>query len=183
MLINQKSYLQGDILGKVDRASIAVSLETRVPLLTHALVKWSWSISLSYGRVQSAIKYRDLSERVSFVGFQEDVSSWMRAARLLVVPSLKEGCPTTVLEAMSHGVPVVAYNLDGLPELVRHGQDGLLVPAADTKCLAMAIIKLLRETDVANKMSASALARSKADFQLKTCVMKHRDALRLFMKG
>ena len=48
MLINQKSYLQDDILGKVDRASIAVSLETRVPLLTHALVEWNWSIPLSY---------------------------------------------------------------------------------------------------------------------------------------
>ena len=48
MLINQKSYLQDDILGKVDRASIAVLLETRVPLLTHALVEWNWSIPLSY---------------------------------------------------------------------------------------------------------------------------------------
>ena len=134
------------------------------------------------GKVQSAITARDLSERVSYVGFQADISSWMRVARLLVVPSLKEGCPTAVLEAMSHGVPVVAYNLGGLPELVRHGQDGLLVPAAYTKCLAIAIIKLLKETDAANKMSASALARSKADFQLKTCVMKHWDALRLFMK-
>jgi hypothetical protein len=47
----------------------------------------------------------------------------------------------------------------------------------------MAIIKLLKETDSANKMSASALARSKADFQLKTCVMKHREALRFLIKG
>jgi len=80
-------------------------------------------------------------------------------------------------------VPVVAYNLDGVPELVRHGLDGLLVPAGDTKCLAMAIIKLLRETEVANRMSASSLARSKSEFQLNTCVMKHQDALKLFAKG
>ena len=134
------------------------------------------------GKVQLAIRERGLSERVSYVGFQEDVSSWMRVARLFVVPSLKEGCPTTVLEAMSHGVPVVAFNSDGLPELVRHGQDGLLVPAADMKCLAMAIIKLLRETDLATKMSASSLERCKAEFQLNTCVSKHRDALRLFAR-
>lgn len=135
------------------------------------------------GKVQSAIRERDLSERVSCLGFQQDVSSWMRGSRLLVVPSLwNEGCPTAVLEAMSHGVPVVGYALDGLPELVRHGQDGLLVPIADTKFLAMAIIKLLRETEVANKMSASSLARSQAEFQLNSCVMKHRDALRLFVK-
>ena len=136
------------------------------------------------GKVQSAIRERNLSESVSYVGFQEDVSSWMSVARLLVVPSLwGEGCPTAVLEAMSHGVPAVGYALDGLPELVRHGQDGLLVPVADTKFFAMAIIKLLREPEVANKMSASSLARSEAEFQLKSCVMKHRDALRLLMKG
>jgi glycosyltransferase involved in cell wall biosynthesis len=135
------------------------------------------------GKVQSAIRDRDLSERVSYVGFQKDVSSWMRVARLLVVPSLKEGCPTTVLEAMSHGVPVVAYNIDGLPELVRHGQDGLLVPAANTKCLAMAIIRLLRETEVTNKMSASSLSRSEAEFQMHTCVAKHWDTFRLLAKG
>ena len=136
------------------------------------------------GKVQSDIRKRDLSERISYVGFQEDVSSWMRVARLLVVPSLwGEGCPTAVLEAMSHGVPVIGYSLDGLPELVRHGQDGLLVPVADTKSLAMAIIKLLRETEVTDKMSASSLERSEAEFQLNSCVMKHRDALRLLMKG
>jgi glycosyltransferase involved in cell wall biosynthesis len=135
------------------------------------------------GKVQLAIRDRGLSERVSYVGFQEDISSWMRFARLFVLPSLREGCPTTVLEAMSHGVPVVAFNSDGLPELVRHGQDGLLVPAADMKCLAMAIIKLLRETELANKMSASSLARSKVEFQLHNCVMKHQDAFGLLMKG
>jgi glycosyltransferase involved in cell wall biosynthesis len=135
------------------------------------------------GKVQSAIIARKLSERVSYVGFQQDISSWMRVARLLVVPSLKEGFPTVVLEAMSHGMPVAAYDIGGLPELVRHEEDGLLVPAGDTKCLANAIIKLLKETDNANKMSALALARSEADFPLKICVMKHQEALRLLMKG
>lgn len=135
------------------------------------------------GKVQLAIKERGLNERVSYVGFQEDISSWMRVARLFVLPSLREGCPTTVLEAMSHGLPVVAFNSDGLPELVRHEQDGLLVPAADMNCLAMAIIKLLRETELANKMSASSLARSKVEFQLHNCVIKHRDAFKLLIKG
>lgn len=130
------------------------------------------------GKVQSVIVERGLSERISYVGFQQDVSPWMRAARVLVVPSLwNEGCPTAVLEAMSHGVPVVGYALDGLPELVRHDQDGMLVPIADTKSLAMAIIKLLKETEVANKMAASSLTRSHAEFLLDSCVAKHWDAL------
>ena len=135
------------------------------------------------GKVQQAISAAGMTEFVTYEGFQTEVSHYFENARVYVLPSLKEGCPTTVLEAMSHGVPVVAYNLDGVPELVRHGIDGLLVPAADTKCLAMAIIKVLRETKVANKMSASSLSRSRSEFQLNTCVMKHRDALKLFVKG
>ena len=135
------------------------------------------------GKVQSAIIEWDLSENVTCVGFQEDISSWMKDARLLVLPSLKEGVPTTVLEAMSYGVPVIAYNVGGLPELIRHEQDGLLVPAKDTKCLAMSIIKLLKENDLANKLSISSLARIDTEFQLNTCVAKHQDALLSLVKG
>lgn len=130
------------------------------------------------GKVQSAIVERGLLDRVACVGFQQDVSPWMRSARVLVVSSLwNEGCPTAVLEAMSYGVPVVGYALDGLPELVRHNQDGILVPIADTNSLAAAIIKLLKETEVANEMSVSSLARSHAQFLLDSCVAKHREAL------
>ena len=135
------------------------------------------------GKVQSAIRERGLSERVSCVGFQQDVSSLMMSAKLLVVPSLwNEGCPTAVIEAMSHGVPVVGYALDGLPELVRHEQDGLLVPVANTEFLAKNIINLLRETEVANRMSESSFEHSVAEFQINICVRKHWDAFELLMK-
>ena len=56
MLIDQENFLQDDILTKVDRASMAVSLETRVPFLTHSLVEWSWKIPLSYKFKNSRIK-------------------------------------------------------------------------------------------------------------------------------
>ena len=83
---------------------------------------------------------------------------------------------------MSHGVPVVGYALDGLPELVRHEQDGLLVPVANTEFLAKNIINLLRETEVANRMSESSFEHSVAEFQINICVRKHWDAFELLMK-
>tara|TARA_B100000767_G_C19553861_1_gene446090 strand:+ start:110 stop:628 length:519 start_codon:yes stop_codon:yes gene_type:complete len=92
MLINQKSYLQDDILGKVDRASIAVSLETRVPLLTHALVEWNWSIPLSYKinedgdhvkQILREVLYRhvprELIERPK-QGFGMPMARWLRGS-------------------------------------------------------------------------------------------------------
>ncbi len=135
------------------------------------------------GKVQSAINERGLSNRVSWIGYQKDIPSIMRSARVLVVPSLwNEGCPTSVLEAMSLGVPVVGYKMDGLPELVRHGQDGLLVPIADIKSLATAIIKVLTDLEFASRLANSSLMRIQLDFQLLNCVIKHRDALNLLRK-
>ena len=136
------------------------------------------------GKVQQAISAAGMDKYVSCEGFQTDISRYFGNARVCVVPSgTQEGCPTTVLEAMSYGVPVVAYNIDGLPELIRHGQDGLLVPAVNKKQLTISIIKLLSETKLANKMSASSLARYKSEFQINTCVMKHQDALKLVEKS
>lgn len=135
------------------------------------------------GKVHQAISAAGMAGYVSCEGFQTDVSNYFGNARVCVVPSSKqEGSPTTVLEAMSYGVPIVAYKIDGLPELVRHGKDGLLVPVADKKQFANSIIKLLVETELANKMSASSLERCKAEFQINTCVMKHQDAFKLVEK-
>lgn len=136
------------------------------------------------GKVQQAISAASMSGYVSYEGFQTNVSRYYENSRVIVGTSSKlEGAPTTILEAMSYGIPTVAYNIDGLPELVRHGQDGLLVPRADKKQMAFSIIKLLTETKLANKMSTSCLARYKAKFQIDTCVTKHQEALKFIDKN
>lgn len=135
------------------------------------------------GKVQQAILAAGMDRYVSYEGFQADVSTYFANARILVLPSLAhEGSPTTVLEAMSYGVPALAYNIDGLPELVRDGRDGLLVPVSETKQLTSSIIKLLSETQLANKMSASSFKRYKSEFHINTCVIKHHNAFKLLEK-
>ena len=84
---------------------------------------------------------------------------------------------------MAHGVPVVGYKVGGLPELVRHGYEGLLVPAADRNALAMSIIDLLENTDISDKMSESCLKRSASEFKLIICVEKHYDAIKMLYRS
>jgi glycosyltransferase involved in cell wall biosynthesis len=72
----------------------------------------------------------------------ESARAWMAAADILVLPSLSEGRPLVVLEAMSHGAVVVASNIDGTRDLVRHEETGLLFPAEDVVALRQHLLRL-----------------------------------------
>lgn len=131
------------------------------------------------GQVQRAIQEAGLESRVSYLGFVTDVSPLLREARLFVLPSLwNEGCPTSVIEAMAHGVPVVAYSLDGLPELVRDGKEGCLVPLGDKDALARAIVSLVRDPRQAERLGQRARERVEAKFTLRHCAETHLAAFR-----
>lgn len=83
-----------------------------------------------------------LADRVTFLGDQVDIPGVLAGVDLLVSSSLWEGLPMVVLEAMAAGVPVVATNVGGTPELVIHEETGLLVEPQDVAGLAKAIQRL-----------------------------------------
>lgn len=80
-----------------------------------------------------------IEKHVSFVGFKTDVRPWIQACDLLVNPSLSEGTPNVVLEAMALGTPVIATRVGGLPDLIENLISGVLVPPGDSTALAAAI--------------------------------------------
>ncbi len=80
---------------------------------------------------------------VRFLGVRSDVTAVLAAADVYVHPSLFEALPTSILEAMAVGLPVVATNVGGVPELVADGRTGLLVPPASAHALAGAMLTLL----------------------------------------
>ena len=84
-----------------------------------------------------------LESRVRFAGFQSDVRPLLRAADAFVLPSLHEGMPISLLEAMAMNCPVVATRIAGVPEIVREGETGKLVEPADSAALRDAILELI----------------------------------------
>jgi glycosyltransferase involved in cell wall biosynthesis len=106
-----------------------------------------------------------LQEAVDWVGFTRDVDGELARMDLFVLPSLfGEGTPLVLFEAMAAGVPVVSTRVEGIPEIVRDGRDGLLVEPGDPAALAAAIARIIRGEADWHAMRESALARHRENF-------------------
>ena len=88
---------------------------------------------------------RGLQTKVTFAGFRPDVARFLRCLDIFAHPSTEEGLGTSILDAMAARLPVVASRAGGIPEIVRHGETGWLVPPASPTELAGAIISLLED--------------------------------------
>ncbi|MCB9078077.1 MAG: glycosyltransferase [Anaerolineaceae bacterium] len=113
-----------------------------------------------------------LTARVHWAGYRADVTALLPAFDILVQPSLHEGLPNTVLEAMAARLPVVATAVGGTPELVEHGRTGLLVPAQDAAALASAINLLKGNTELSRQMGQAGFDRVRQQFTVEQ--MAHR---------
>lgn len=81
-----------------------------------------------------------LVSKVIFAGFQERIDEWFAATDIFVLPSLTEGTPMVLLEAMAHGVPCIASAVGGIPMIIESGVDGILVPPEQPEEIRDAII-------------------------------------------
>jgi glycosyltransferase involved in cell wall biosynthesis len=101
-----------------------------------------------------------LEDIIQWTGFTSDVTSELLAMDLFVLPSLfGEGMPMVLLEAMAAGVPTVAADVEGVSEAIRHGQDGVIVPAGDSQAIAQAVADVIEGKYDWSAMRDSAIQR------------------------
>jgi glycosyltransferase involved in cell wall biosynthesis len=110
-------------------------------------------------RLETMIRSLGLDAQVRLLGHADDVWRLHRAAELFVLPSLYEGTPFAMLEAMASGLPVIATTFGGADEIVEHGRDGLLVPTGDVEVLAQAIERALGDRSLRETLGAAARQR------------------------
>jgi glycosyltransferase involved in cell wall biosynthesis len=84
------------------------------------------------------------------------VTEYLASADVFVMPSLWEGLPIALLEAMSAGLPVIATKVEGVEEVIVEGEHGLLVPIENTDALADAILQLLADPQLRRNMGTAA---------------------------
>ncbi len=113
-----------------------------------------------------------VSDRVLFLGYRRDIPDLLACADLVVLPSLFEGLPLSVLEAMAAGKPVIASAIPGTTEVVIHGETGLLVPPGDPAALAAAIRTVLSDAQLAQRLAEAGRARVHRQFSAPDMVQR-----------
>ena len=116
-----------------------------------------------------------VSQSVIFAGQKDSPVHCLKLMNIFVLPSLYEGFPNALLEAMAAHVPVVASDVGGISELVRHEENGLLVPPGNPSILAEAIRTLLLNPEKARLMATSAYDRIRKEFSLEGMLKEYDD--------
>jgi glycosyltransferase involved in cell wall biosynthesis len=112
------------------------------------------------GALESLRRTLDVCDDIFFAGYRPDAAILVGSADVAVVPSVwDEACALTVLESMARGVPVIASDVGGVPDLIEDGVSGILVPRAEEGRLAEAILSVMRDPVRAQAMGAAARRR------------------------
>ncbi len=122
-----------------------------------------------------SIHEKKLNHRIHLLGFRPDVDLWYQVCSVFVLPSLWEGLPMTLLEAMAAGTCCVATNIKGNRECIKHNQDGLLIPCRDDCSLSDTIISLMHDPVYRGRLGDAARRKVTEVFSVqRMCEETHR---------
>ena len=124
-----------------------------------------------------------LRQKARSLGIQQhvEIESWLSPddkeqalaeADAFILPSYHEGLPMAILEALGHGLPVIATPVGGIPEAVEHGINGCLVPSGQPVLLAAQMKTLIEQPELRQKMGLASLAKAKAQFEMNTVLAR-----------
>lgn len=126
---------------------------------------------------QELLRTRPWCEHNGFVD-RGQLKNWLSKTSLLALPSLEDNCPMTVLEAAATGVPVVAANVGGVPELVEDGKTGLLFDPLDAASMTAAVEKILANAELARTLASEANRCARERFYPLVIARRHLEIYR-----
>jgi glycosyltransferase involved in cell wall biosynthesis len=133
--------------------------------------------------LEGQVRERGLDSCFQFAGFQNRPARYMRTFDIFVLPSLSEGLSSAILTAMASSLPVIATNVGGIPELIRHGENGLLVPAGDPISLAQAIETLADDPERGYRMGRFGRERLEQQFTLERKILETEALCSSLLRG
>jgi glycosyltransferase involved in cell wall biosynthesis len=134
-------------------------------------------------RLRRAVAAAGLEPRLRFTGRRSDIPRVMRALDVLVMASDAEACGRVLVEAMASGTAIVATGSGGTPELVRDGQEGLLVAPRDPGALARAVRRLVEDPGYRERLGKAGMTRARTEFGLERHLARTLEVYRAALGG
>lgn len=128
--------------------------------------------------LRARVRRADLSDRVLLPGYREDVDVFYALMDVAVLTSRSEGLSITLLEAMSHGLPVVATRVGGNPEVVEEGVTGFLVPTDELEAFVGRVVELLGRPALRDRMGRAGSERARTHFSLERATRSYAEVYR-----
>lgn len=128
---------------------------------------------LTKQEIENQVEASGLKEIVTFAGYRSDTCELTQMFDIFVYPSMLEGLPISLLEAMSLGKPIVATPTDGIAEAIIDGKSGLLVPPCDSLLLAQALESLLVNPELAEDIGRASFARFEEKYTRKQMIQQN----------
>jgi glycosyltransferase involved in cell wall biosynthesis len=116
-----------------------------------------------------------LEDKIKFLSWYKDIKGLLAVTDIFVMTSLWEGLPRSAVEALVAGIPVVAYAVDGLNDIVRSGKNGFLVQPKDYNTLAEHIVYLLKHEDILEKFKKNAVETIEKSFDIDYMVIQQEE--------
>ncbi len=146
----------------VGHLRVARRVADQIPSLVHMLA----GDGPLRGHVETEARRLGAEDRTILLGSRDDIADLLAASDLLLLASKSEGMPASLIEAGMLGIPVAAYAISGVPEVVMDGETGALVPSGDEEGLAGAVIGLLEDDGRRKDLGAAARNRCRSRFDI-----------------
>jgi len=124
-------------------------------------------------KLKSFIKKYNL-KNINFIEFIDNAASYLKSFDIFILPSLKEGLPYTILEAMAAEIPIIATDVGGIPEIIKNDINGILIKPKNPKLIKEKILHLINNPEISKDLSQKAKIRINKKFTLKRMIQKTR---------
>jgi glycosyltransferase involved in cell wall biosynthesis len=132
--------------------------------------------------LKKIIRKYNLEDHFTFLGQRYDIYNLLHVMKIFVLPSLWEGLPQVVIEAMAASCPVIATDVDGTPEIITHKKDGWLVPSADVGELSKAIELLLSDEGLRKELAENGFKTVKNRFSVEAMTENYNNLYQSYFK-
>jgi glycosyltransferase involved in cell wall biosynthesis len=134
-------------------------------------------------KLQVFVKENGLTDNVRFVGRVSDVESVMHAADVFVLPSLAEGMPNVLLEAMASALPCIASDIPGVREVITNNADGCLFAPGDVKQLADKLLHLLCNPEVSIRLGHAGRKKIEEHYSIRKTAQNYQSIFQMLVSG